>query len=121
MSKLVLVETVSTFRHTYVIKLPDNEPDDYALDDVVCGFDNVNDNLTDVTQNHISEDIFSHRVITEDEYLEMFDRENAYLSGWPKEKKLEFIYDSLKNREAQIHQEVNWGPDVGREILSNEC
>ena len=47
MSKLVLVETVSTFRHTYVIKLPDSEPDDYALDDVVCGIDNLNDNLQD--------------------------------------------------------------------------
>lgn len=121
MSKLVLVETVSTFRHTYVIKLPDNEPNDYALDDVVYGIDSLNDNLTDVTQNHISEDIFSHRVITEKEYLEMFDRENAYLSGWPPEKKMEFIYDSLKNREAQIHKEVNWGPDVGREILSEDC
>ena len=94
MSKLVLVETVSTFRHTYVIKLPDSEPDDYALDDVVCGIDNLNDNLTDVTQNHISEDIFSHRVITEDEYLEMFDRENAYLSGWSNEQKMRFIFDT---------------------------
>jgi len=110
-SKLVLVETVSTFRHTYVVKLPDNEPDDYALDDVVCGIDNLNDDLTDVTQNHIAEDIFSHRVITEKEYLEMFDRENAYLSGWPTEKKLEFIYDSLKNREAKVTQEVNLNGD----------
>lgn len=122
MSKLVLVETVSTFRHTYVVRLPDNEPDDYALDDVVCGIDNVEDDgITDVTQNHIAEDIFSHRVITEKEYLEMFDRENAYLSGLPTSKKMEFIYDSLKHREAQIHKEVNWGPDVGREILSEDC
>ena len=110
MSKLVLVETVSTFRHTYVVKLPDNEPVEYALDDVVAGMDNV-DGITDVTQNHIAEDIFSHRVITEKEYLEMFDRENAYLSGWPAEKKLEFIFDSLKNREAQVHREVNLNGD----------
>lgn len=121
MSKLVLVETVSTFRHTYVVRLPDNDPVDYALDDVVSGMDNLNDNLTDVTQNHISEDIFSHRVITEKEYLEMFDRENAYLSGWPTDKKLEFIYDSLEHREAQVHREVNWGPDVGHEILDEGC
>ena len=121
MSKIVLVETVSTFRHVYAVRVDDQDPADYALDDVVCGIDNFNDNLTDVTQNHISEDIFSHRVITEKEYLELFDRENAYLSGWPTEKKMEFIYDSLKNREAQIHKEVNWGPDVGREILSEDC
>lgn len=121
MSKLVLVETVSTFRHTYVVKLPDNEPDDYALDDVVCEMNNfVDGGITDVTQNHIGEDIFSHRVITEKEYLEMFDRENAYLSGLPTKKKMEFIYDSLKHREARVHREVNWGPDVGREIFSDE-
>ena len=35
MSKIVLVETVSTFRHVYAVCLPDDEPADYALDDVV--------------------------------------------------------------------------------------
>ena len=121
MSKIVLVETVSTFRHVYAVRLPDGEPADYALDDVVCNMDLDNSLLTEVSQNHIAENIFDYHVVTEEEYLEMFDRDNAYLSSWPKEKKLEFIFDSLKHREAQIHQEVNWGPDVGREILSNEC
>jgi hypothetical protein len=107
MSKLVLVETISTFRHTYVVRLPDNEPVEYALDDVVSGMNNVDADITDVTQNHIAEDIFSHRVITEKEYLEMFDRENAYLSGWPTDKKLEFIYDSLEHREKQVYEDVN--------------
>lgn len=101
MSKLVLVETVSTFRHTYVVKLPDNEPDDYALDDVlfaITGGPNQ-DKLEEVTQNHIAEDIFSHRIITEKEYLEMFDKENSYLSGWPDDQKFRFIFDSVKFRE----------------------
>ena len=35
MSKLVLVETVSTFRHAYVVRLPDHEPAEYAVDDVI--------------------------------------------------------------------------------------
>ena len=123
MSKLVLVETVSTFRHTYVIRLPDNEPNDYALDDVINAITGgeYQDKLEDVTQNHINEDIFSHRVITEKEYLEFFDRENAYLSSWTDDMKMRFIFDSLKNREARVHNEVNWGPDVGREILSEDC
>ena len=100
MSKIVLVETVSTFRHVYAVRLPDNEPVEYALDDVFDSFTGgtYQDKLTEVAQNHVSEDIFSHRVVTEDEYLELFDRENDYLSGWPKEKKLEFIFDSLENR-----------------------
>lgn len=108
MSKLVLVETVSTFRHTYVVKLSDNEPVEYALDDVVAGMNTIVDGgITDVTQNHIAEDIFSHRVITEKEYLEMFDRENAYLSGLPTKKKMEFIFDSLEHREKQVYDDVN--------------
>lgn len=123
MSKLVLVETVSTFRHTYAIRLPDGEPNDYALDDVTAAITSgeYQDKLEELSQNHIAEDIFSHRVITEKEYLEIFDRENAYLSFWPTEQKFKFVFDSLKHREEQIHKEVNWGPDVGREILSDEC
>ena len=59
MSKIVLVETVSTFRHTYAIRLPDNDPNEYALDDVISAITGgeYQDNLQDVTQNHISEDI----------------------------------------------------------------
>jgi len=123
MTKLVLVETVSTFRHTYVIKLNDTEPNEYALDDVTAAItsDEYQDKLEELSQNHIAEDIFSHRVITEDEYLKIFDRENAYLSFWPTEQKFKFVFDSQKHREELIHREVNWGPDVGREILSNEC
>ena len=111
MSKIVLVETVSTFRHVYAVRLKDNEPVEHALDDVVMNMNE--DTISEVTQSHISEDIFSHRVVTEKEYLEMFDRDNAYLSGWPTEKKLEFIY--------QRETEIDWGPDVGKEILPSDC
>jgi hypothetical protein len=37
----------------------------------------------------------------------MFDRENAYLSGLPTKKKMEFIFDSLKHREKQVYDDVN--------------
>lgn len=115
MSKIVLVETVSTFRHVYAIRLEDNEPNEYALDDVVMNI--YKDTISEVSQNHITEDIFGHRVVTEDEYLELFDRDNAYLSGWPTEKKMQFIFDSVQHRE----KEVDCDPDVGKEVLSSEC
>ncbi len=117
MSKIVLVETVSTFRHVYAVRLPDDEPIGYALDDVIWHADLEESKMSEVSQNHVSEDFFSHRVVTEDEYLELFDRENGYLSEWPTEKKLEFIFDSVKHR--QENKEVNWGSDVGREIISD--
>lgn len=109
MSKLVLVETVSTFRHSYVVRLPDNEPNDYAIDDVIDSITGgpYQDKLEELTQHHIAEDIYGHRVISESEYLEIFDRDNAYLSGWTDEEKKRFIFDSLKHRTDQIDNEVN--------------
>ena len=70
------------------------------FDDVFDSFTGgtYQDKLTEVAQNHVSEDIFTHRVVTESEYLELFDRENDYLKDWTKDKKLEFIFDSLENR-----------------------
>ena len=53
MSKIVLVETVSTFRHVYAVRLPDGDPVDYAIEDVVMNMDNV-DILSEVSQNHIA-------------------------------------------------------------------
>jgi hypothetical protein len=88
MSKIVLVETVSTFRHVYAIELEDNEPNEYALDDVVCEMGK----LEDFAQEHISEDIFSHRVISEEEYINIFDEMNDYFKEWSPEQKKKFIY-----------------------------
>ena len=34
MTKIVLVETVSTFRHVYAVRVDDQDPADFALDDV---------------------------------------------------------------------------------------
>ena len=94
MSKIVFVETISTFRHTYAIRLPDNEPNEYALDDITDAITkgSYEDKLSDMSQNHISEDIFSHRVITEEEYLE--------------------IFDSVKHR----NKEYDFGAPVGKEV-----
>lgn len=80
----VLVETVSTFRHRYVIETPDDHPE-YALDTVVCN------EAEEVSQMFLDETIVSHRVITDAEYLDMFDEDNGYLSAWTDEEKLKFI------------------------------
>jgi hypothetical protein len=86
MSKIVLVETVSSFRHVYAIEVADNSSIECALDDVVM------ESAEEMAQNHISEDIFSYRQITEEEYLKIFDEENDYLKECTTEKKLAFIH-----------------------------
>lgn len=80
----VLVETVAMFRHRYVVETPDDHPE-YALDTVVC------DEAKEVSQLFLDETIVSHRVITDAEYLDLFDADNEYLSEWSDEKKMEYI------------------------------
>ena len=109
MTKIVLVETVSTFRHVYAVRVDDQDPADFALDDVALNMGE--DTISEVSQNHIAEDIWSHRVITEKEYLELFDRENSYLSDWSNDMKMRFIFDSLKERTSKVHSEVNLNGD----------
>lgn len=98
MSKIVLVETVSTFRHLYAVEVADNDPIEYALDDVTMAdaYTGEPGCLEDFAQNHISEDVFSYREISEDEYLKIFDKECAYLSLWDTEQKKKFIYKNTK-------------------------
>lgn len=95
MSKIVLVETVSTFRHIYAVELIDDVSDDYALDSVVnlaCGGEST---LEEFAQQHVAEDIFSHRVVSEEEYLKMFDEMNPYFIEWTDEQKKKFIYKEV--------------------------
>jgi hypothetical protein len=95
MSKIILVETVSTFRHVYAVELEDHEPAEYALDEVVVSCTGGKTKLEEFAQKHIDESIFSYREISEEEYLNIFDRENDYLKEWSSEKKKQFIYKEV--------------------------
>jgi len=92
MSKIVLVETVSTFRHMYAVEVKDENPIEYALDDVTWVATGGTIEFEEFAQKHIAEDVFSYREITEDEYLKIFDKENDYLKEWTVEQKKQFIH-----------------------------
>lgn len=92
MPKIVLVETVSTFRHMYAVEVRDEDPIEYALDDVTWVATGGSIELEEFAQHHVAEDVFSYREITEDEYLKIFDKENDYLSDWDVEQKKRFIH-----------------------------
>lgn len=87
MKKLVLVETVSSFRHRYVVEVEDDI--DHALDEFVMRKGDVNFN--EFSQEHLDEIIYAHREITMDEYYKLFDKDNDYLKKWSNEQKLSFI------------------------------
>jgi hypothetical protein len=90
MSKLVLVETLSQFRHRYVVELPDDADNTWAVEDVIL----VPGTLEEMSQCHLGEMDISHREINKEEYLRLFDEDNDYLIDWPEEKKFQFIHKS---------------------------
>ena len=84
--KLVLVETVSMFRMRYVVECDEEE---HAADEVVMS--KGNEDFAEFSQHHLDEVITSTRVIDEQEYFELFDRDNDYLKNWDVEQKKRFI------------------------------
>ena len=85
-SKIFVVETVSIFKHTYYISA---EEASHAEDEVVCRLDDAT--FTEGSQKHITETIVDTKTLTEDQFIELFDRENDYLKSWSKEQKLNMI------------------------------
>ena len=96
MGKIVLVETISTFRHLYAIEVADDEPIEHALDDVVDAATGGETDLQDFAQNHVAEDILSYRQITEEEFVKIFDKENDYLAHWSVDQKKGYIFKRTK-------------------------
>ena len=84
--KLVLVETVSMFRMRYVVECDEEK---HAADEVVMS--KGNGDFEEFSQHHLDEVITSTRVIDEQEYFELFDRDNDYLKNWDVEQKKRFI------------------------------
>lgn len=82
-TKLVLVETIATFRHRYVVELREDDPAEYACDTVTM------EDALETAQEYLGETIVSHRVITEDEFLN--DIVEDYCKSWSKE----LIYKNL--------------------------
>lgn len=79
--KFVVVDCISTHHMRYVVELNPNDPDDFALDTVVMG------EAKEFSQNHIDENIVTHRVITDPkEMLALARKDNPYWSDWSDDK-----------------------------------
>lgn len=116
MSKIVLVETVSMFKHVYAVEIGDEDHESWACHDVVRELSKEDPGIEEVGQKWISEETFSHRVIDEKEYLQIYDEMNGpyFVSEWSDEKKKKFIFKSKKSE--------NYDPDVDKGIIKDwEC
>jgi hypothetical protein len=78
-----LVETISYFRHRYVI---DCDSSEHAKDAVTMN------EAEEMSQLHIDESITGCREIDDTEYLRIFDEDNEYCRNWEDEQKFRMIH-----------------------------
>lgn len=88
----VMVDTISMFRIRYVVETPDDHPE-YALDTV------TEQKAKEFSQQHLDEVIVSHRVVSLDEAIKVYDQDNNYLSKWSIEQKISQGFTSKQDIE----------------------
>ena len=84
-TEFVLVEAVSTFRMRYMVEVPVGKAD-WALDTVTMN------EAEEFSQEHLGEQIVSHRVISKEDALALCDADNDYTKTWNDEKKMEVFF-----------------------------
>jgi len=94
----VVVTCVSSYRMRYVMHKDDLQklntekpvnPIEWANDIVTL------DQCEEFSQEHMGEYILDTVEMAEDDVIELFDKDNDYLSSWTKEQKIESIRKSL--------------------------
>lgn len=96
-TQLVLVETISQFRHRYVVEVPIGT-DDYGNDKALWALDTVTcEEANEFSQHWLGETICSHRVVSKKEALKIFDQDNSYLANWTTEDKLNQVTSWKEN------------------------
>ena len=94
----VLVECISTFRERYMVEVPvgvdqfGKDKSEWALDTVTC------EEAKEFSQEHLGEQIVSHRIVTKEEALIMCDKDNQYCSSWDEETKIENFFTTWKEQ-----------------------
>lgn len=95
--KYVVVTAISTFKIKYVIPTEELQKlnTEIDLDEADArGWAEecvIMEEVKDFSQKHVGETVIDIDVVDEDRILEIFDRENDYLSEWTREKKIDYI------------------------------
>ena len=95
----VLVECVSQFRQRYMVEVPVGT-DEQGKDKTLWALDTVTmEEAKEFSQEHIGEQIVSHRVVTKKEALELCDQDNDYTKSWDKETKMKTFFTTWEEQE----------------------
>ena len=81
----VKVDCIAQHKVSYMVQAPKDHPE-YALDDVTM------ETAKEFSQTYLGETIFSHRVVSEAEALDICDIENDYLKGWTDDQKINNLF-----------------------------
>jgi hypothetical protein len=93
----VLVDCISTFRTRYMVEVPvgidgyGNDKTDWALDTVTCN------DAKEFSQQHLGEQIVSHRAVTKEEALLLCDKDNSYAAEWGEESKVKNFFTTWED------------------------
>jgi len=87
--EFVLVECISMFRQRYVVEVPAGKAE-WALDTVVM------QEAKEFSQEHIGENIVSHRVMSEEQVLALCSIDNDYANSWNDKLKLDTFVTKVK-------------------------
>ena len=69
--KKVLVETIYTFKHSYLCEIPDDSPAEWAMDIVAM------EDAEEFTQEGLGETILGYRVVTDEEACDYYNKINT--------------------------------------------
>jgi hypothetical protein len=86
----VLVECISTFRERYMVEVPKGK-ELWALDTVTMN------EAIEFSQEHLGEQIVSHRVVTKEEALAICDKDNDYGAGWDEATKIKNFFTTRED------------------------
>lgn len=84
----VVVTTIQTFKHTYIIPSSacnTEDPRVGAMDEVTM------ETVRESSQHWLGEQIISADEVSLSKALQIFDRESPYLSGWSVDQKVQFL------------------------------
>lgn len=87
----VLVECVGTFRHRYMVEVPQGKSE-WSLDTVTMS------EAKEFSQEYLGEQIVSHRVVSEADAIVLCRSDNDYAT-WTDEKLKEVFFTSIKDLE----------------------
>ena len=96
MTKYVIVTAISSYRMRYCIPVDElqelnvevpveGREIEWAEDCVTCN------EVEEFSQKHIGESIIDAEIVDEEQMLTKFDTDNDYLTGWTREKKIEYV------------------------------